>query len=128
MRAGRHRKSGDQISWLQARFYVGRAARFPVQIGEGHRPGAVPAQDLDGRVERDQSLRPIARISGNAGIRSAEHGVKPVDAIQCRASGARIALVALRIGGVAEIGAAGTLKHIAAERCHDAELLACRHP
>ena len=53
-----------------------------------------------------------------------EHGVQAVEAVQRRAARARIALVALGVGDVAEIGAARALQHVAAEARHVADLRA----
>src|SRR5262245_53530054 len=92
--------------------------------------GAPPPQtrDLDRRIERDQGLREIARIGRNASIAGSEHGMRAIETVECRAAGARIALVALGIGDVAKVRTTGALQDIAPERRHVADLRACRKP
>jgi len=93
-----------------------------VQLRE--RQGAAPrwADDIDLGVERDQGLREIAGIGRDALFRCAEHGVRTIEAVDRRAAGSRVALVAIGVADIAEIAAACPLQDIASERCHVAEL------
>ena len=74
---------------------------------------------VEGR-ERD---RPVARIDGDAGIAPAEQRMAAIDAADGRAAAAGLALVAGERLAAPEIGAAGALQEIAADRRHVAELL-----
>src|SRR5262249_47196135 len=57
-------------------------------------------------------------------IARAEHGMHAVVSVHRGAAGARVALVALGIGDITEIGAAGALEHVAREARHIADLRA----
>ena len=66
---------------LQRRLDMRRGARRPVQLGEGMVRDSLGAGDIDLGVERDQRLREIARIGGDAVLADAEHGMRAVEAV-----------------------------------------------
>ena len=95
-----------------------------MQLRERNVADAGFAGDLDGGIERDQGLREIAGIGGDALLGGAEHRMGAIEAFQRGAAGSRIALVAIGVADVAEIAAAGALQDVAAERRHVAQLRA----
>src|SRR5579883_843055 len=97
-----------------------------MQRRERYSPVAARARDLDAGIERNQCLREVARVGGDAAVADAEHGVTAIESLHRRATGAGIALVTFLIGGVAKIGAAGALQDIAAKARHIAKLRAGR--
>ena len=88
--------------------------------------GIVRVPDLDGCIERNQSLGKVARIGCYALVAGAEHGLGPVEAANGGTARARIAFVAGGIGDIAEIGATRALQDVAAKARHVADLLAGR--
>jgi hypothetical protein len=115
----------DHVAGRQRRLDVGRSAGAAMQVGERDAAVAPGADDVDHRVERDQRLGEIPGIGGDAMIARAEHGMHAVVSVHGGAAAARVALVALGIGDIAEIGAAGALEDVAGEACHIADLRAC---
>jgi hypothetical protein len=79
--------------------------------------------DHDLRVQRHQGDSEVAGIGGDAGFAGPEHRVVARRTAERGAAAAGRPLVAVREGGgVAEIGAAGPLHQVAADRRHVAEL------
>ena len=101
---------------------LGVAPRRPVQRRERDATRSRSADDLDRGIERQHGLGPIARVGRDTILARPEHRVEAVHPVERRASRTWVALVASRPTHVAEIGAAGALKHVAAEGRHVAQL------
>src|SRR5947209_15672417 len=87
---------------------------------------ALGADDLDRGVERDQRLREIPGIGGDAMLAPAEHRVRSIEAVQRGAARTRVSLVARGVGDIAKVDAPRALQYIAAKARHVADLLARR--
>jgi hypothetical protein len=86
----------------------------------------VATRRADGRAKRDERHRQVGSMRGNAVSADAEHGMHAVVAVEGRASGAGVALVALGDDTVSEIDAARALQKVAADGGHVADLRARR--
>ena len=104
---------------LQARFLRGE-----VELGARDRPRTGRADDVDHGVQRRQRHRRVGRLHGDALVGPAEDRVPLVQARQRGAPAAGRAPVARPRHGLlgAEVGAAGALQHVAAERGPVADL------
>src|SRR5882672_8122018 len=102
-------------------FNIGLIARLDMEISKADLAPAFWPHGFHGGVKSEQRQREVAGIGRDASLACAEHRVGAVDALKCRAARSRIALVA-RPGYFAEIFAARSLKHVAAEACHVADL------
>lgn len=87
--------------------------RQAMQFVECDLATAVPAFDLDDRVERDQRHAEVGRMRGDAALAPAKHGVHPVLAVPGVAAAADLALVAAA-GGIVEIRTPRPLQQVAA--------------
>src|SRR5690242_13270295 len=115
---------GDQLSGRQYGFKVRSVCRQPVQLGERDAPPARGTTGgFDRGVERDQCLREVTGVRGNAAVARAKHRVGAVDALERRATRARRALVACE-AAAAEVLATRALQNGAAERGPVADLAA----
>src|SRR6266536_619943 len=106
----------------QDRFDLGIPGRRAVQSSECNRAVSIWTGELDRSIERDQRLTKVPGIGRNAGIADAEHGMRSMEAVEGRATGARNALVAVRIGYIPKIRTTRTLQHVAAQCRHIADL------
>ena len=93
--ASGNRECGDQFAGCQRRLDLRRVAGRLVQLRERHGSEAGFSGDLDRRIERDQRLREIAGIGGDALLGGAEHGVVAIESVERGAARSRIALVAI---------------------------------
>ncbi len=80
--------------------------------------------NLNCRLQSGKSNILIGRIRCDAILASAQDGKRTVMALDCRAAGAGLALVAY-VRGVAEVNAAGPLQQIPSGRRHVAKLRGC---
>src|SRR5205814_4932951 len=96
-------EAGNQFALRQRRLDLRRTAGRLVQLLERKVTGAGPAGDLDRGIERNQRLREVAGIGGDALIRGAENGMGAAEPIHGGAARAGIPLVAGLIADVAEI-------------------------
>jgi hypothetical protein len=87
-------------------------------------PVCVAAYEFDRCFKRDQRLREVAGIGGNALVAAAKHRMHAIKPAHRRAARTRIALIAFAIRDIAKIRAAGPLQYVATEARHIAELLA----
>lgn len=95
-----------------------------MQLRERKRaPLASAGERMNAGVERYQRLGKVTRIDGDTGFADSQHRMLPVVARQRRAARLRIAPVAFRKAGLAVVGAARALQHIAAKPRHIADLL-----
>ena len=113
---------GDEFAGGEDGFSGGVVAVGDVELLEGDFAfGADFVVDDGGCVEGGEGDAHVGGVGGDALVAGAEEGVHAVEAVDGRAAGAGLALVA-GIGGVAEIGAAGALHEVAGGGGHVAEL------
>ena len=125
MRRERQRRQldrGDQLARLEHRLDVRVGRRAGGADRSAARALAAGAAEVDDRVERRERHAHVRRVGGDAGRRGAEDRVDAVEAVDRVAALARAALVAARTFVVVEIGAAGALEEVAADRRHVADL------
>jgi hypothetical protein len=89
---------------------------------ERDRALAVEAPHLHDRVQRRQRDRQVRRMSGDARLGPAEDCVVAIEPLQCRAAGARPALIANSNVGAPEVCATRALHDVACHRRHVSEL------
>ncbi len=94
---------------------------FKGDHADARRPG-----ELHAGVQRSQGLAEVARIGGDAVLGNAQHRMQAVETADGLAPRAGPTLVAGPPCRIAEIGAAGALQDVAAERGHVADLGARR--
>ena len=94
-----------------------------MELANGDLPARpMRTQQLDLGVERGERNGRVGGVHRDAVVGPAEDRVPLVEAVERRAAGARLALVAGATAPVAEIGAAGPLQQVAADRRHVADL------
>src|SRR3954453_19369487 len=83
-------------------------------LANGDLPAAVRTFDVHRGVQRDQRLREVAMIGGDAGVARTEHCLRAVEAAEGGTARSGVPLVAWP-GSIAEIFAARALQDICAE-------------
>ncbi len=102
-------------------FLLGMRARHQMEVRR--RDGTIACRPLNanGRIERHQRHRHVGRMRGDAVHAGSQDGVRAIEAMERRATGARFTLVA-RGGGIPKVCATCALKQIAARRGHVPQL------
>lgn len=104
---------GDHFAGLERRLDMGRVARQPIEFVDRQRAlAAVGGDRFDASVERRHRDGHVGGMNGGAIRAGAEDAEAALEAAECRASGAGLALVAGH-GRVVEIRAARALEQIA---------------
>ena len=87
-----------------------------MQSAEGHSPLSLRASDDHLRIEHQERIREVARLGSNAMLARAQARQQPVAALDGRATGTRLALVA-RHHRVPKLAASGALQQVSAKSC-----------
>src|SRR6266567_4193237 len=107
---------------MQHGFDMGSIPWKTMQILKSDHAHSGGAHELDARIQRNKSLGEITGIARDAMIADTQNRMLAIHTVQRRAAGARFPLIAGVPTGVPKILAARSLKHIAAERRHVADL------
>ncbi len=103
---------GNQFTWRQDGFDMGRFPWGAIKVGEGDVPRfAVGRNGFHHCIQQTHRDRHIARMRSNTGLAAAHHRMLTAKPLKRRATAAGKTFIAGLIG-IVKIGAAGTLKKI----------------